>query len=221
MESISRQKCLEFIENPKKNPITNRKIQERKQTYEKLLRSCHKDIKAPSMGPMIHWKQESNILKQYEHLLTFVKYIYAHIRKWEAAQFTGPYSKMLLEEYRDILTIAKDQFKSQNYKIHNLSVALLDKIRHLHATKMVLNDLPKQKVVSKLKVKPSRLYVREQVAKIYILYKTFASIERPTRKQIEYMKDKKKYLDYIIHKKIFRREDIYGKWFPSEQNFAK
>jgi hypothetical protein len=221
MQNITKRQCLDFVTNPTTNPLTKRKIKVQKRTYETLLRSCHKEIKAPASGPMIHWMKDKSILKQYDNLLRFVNYIYAHIKKWEAADFTGPYSKMLLEEYREILTISKEQFQTYNEKIYILSSSLIDKIDNIRRTKMVLNDVPKSKTIGKMKVKPSRLYIRKQVLKIYIMYKKFLALKEPTKKQIKYVLKKKAYLDYIVGKKIFRKEDIFGKLFPEEQNFLK
>lgn len=222
-KTITESQCMTFMTNPTTNPVTGRKIEKGKATYDLLMNECLKYIKAPPMGPMIHWRWKvENPSMEKKNIIQFYNFIEDRYEKGKINNL------MECNEYIDILNYAKKFFdeKGQNQK---MLLSMLAKLNKLKATPL-LDNVPKSHVIMNMEVKPSRVFNRGQVLRCYSLYhstKRDMMITIKNRKvethilqgDINNILHKKKYLDYLIEKKIFRHEDIYGKVFSSEKCF--
>jgi hypothetical protein len=229
MNKITESQCQEFLINPVLNPLTGRKIQKGKATYNQLMKECLKNIDAPSMGKKIHWRKDG-VLEQDKNLLIMMNDVNNHIIKWfEEKETILDLSKMLVDECKELIKISRKHFKD-NKKIIDIISSLEKKMKTIEQKHRIYDDVPKYNVIVNMEVKPSRVFNRGQVLNCYSLYRStkrdmLSSIEqkkmtvRILQGNLQNVLNKKKYLDYLIDKKIFRYEDIYGKVFPNDKCF--
>jgi hypothetical protein len=223
MSKITESQCQEFLRNPVVNPLTGRKIEKGKATYEKLMNECLKTIDAVPMGPMIHWRWNAeNPMMEKKNIIKFYNFIEERYEKNKIDNL------MECNEYIEILNYAKDFFdsKGENKK---MVLKMIDKLKKLK-TKEPIDNVPQYHVIVNMEVKPSRVFNRGQVLRCYDLYYStkrdmLSSIKlrkitsRVFEGDIDNILSTKKYLDYLIEKKIFRYEDIYGKVFHNDKCF--
>jgi hypothetical protein len=223
MNKITESQCQEFLRNPDINPLTGRKIQKGKATYDQLMKECLKSIDAPPMGPMIHWRWKiENPMLEKKNIIQFYNFI-------EERYINNKIDNLMeCNEYIEILNYAKTFFddKGQNKKI---VLKMIDNLKKLRTSKLI-DNVPKYNIIVNMEVKPSRVFNRGQVLNCYGLYKSTMRVMITTiqsqklyahvfQRDIDNILNKKKYLDYLIEKKIFRYEDIYGKVFPNDKCF--
>jgi hypothetical protein len=226
--ALTKDQCQAFMENQTVNPLTGRKIEFGKATFQKLIQECSQKLKPninpPPMGPLIYWDIGDN--KKEEHCKTMGNYIKTRLIELEKS--TEPLSKMEMEEFKDIChDIAR---VLDNDKATELCSKLIQKTLYLEKTRLVVDDRPAYKVISDIQVKPKREFIREKVARIYKTYTyTWNVIEHDIKiKEFVYgissgtirdLKNDKKYLDYLVEHNVFSYDDIYKKTFKSEKVF--
>ena len=254
---LTKEQCNEFRNNPNVNPLTGRPIKTGKKTQQMLAKSCnhipevksppalkhhpsppkrlphhdvtpHTRLTAPPMGPMIHWglntrhdgDENNNILK-------FLNYIHKRLKVLKTATTI---SRMEIEEFAEILGIAKKAFKGEDKYLEGIK-DLAKSCAKLMKKGKLINDLPEPTSVGGLTVKQSRVFMRGEVLFTYGLYHTalrgikfslrtntvHSNISEGELSSIRY---KKLYLDYLVQNNIFTHEDIYEKTFPGE-NFVR
>jgi hypothetical protein len=244
MKSINPQLCEEFLKNPTINPITGRRIEKGKVTYNKLMKECHKksqsstistikslkSYKIPEMGPMIHWNYNAdNRNERLKNMSEFLKFIQAKVINFQ--ENTDSLSRMQIEEFKEIVEDALGLF-SHIPKYINGVQNLLNKIKNLLATRILIDDRPKYNIVSDIEIKPSRRFIRGRILEIYSLYEStketmLGAIENNYVRihvslgEIKVWSEHKKYLDYVIKHNIFTYDDIYKNTFPHENIFEE
>ena len=254
---LTEEQCNEFRNNPNVNPLTGRPIKTGKKTQQMLEKSCnhipevksppalkhhpsppkrlphhdvtpHTRLTAPPMGPMIHWglntrhdgDENNNILK-------FLNYIHKRLKVLKTASVV---SQMEIEEFAEILGIAKKTFKGEEKYMEGIK-DLAKSCTKLMKNGKLINDIPTPITVGGLTVKQSRVFIRGEVLFEFGLYKDAIDIITYSLNQnkihatissgeISSIRYKKLYLDYLVRNNIFTHEDIYKKTFPSE-NFVK
>ena len=236
--NVSKKQCSAFRANQTVNPLTGRTIQIGKIRHKQLMAACAKyprtisaplkgdDYEIPPMGPAIHWLIEG-VLEADKHMLDFLKYIQPAVKEMENR--TEPISKMWLNELRDILVEAKQIFSNKPKYVGTID-KLLERLTKVEQSHPLINDLPPEKVVALVEVKPSRVFIRGRVARGYILYQnSYAALETSLRDEkmgtdvsageINDVLRYKTYCDYLIKHKIFSHDDIYKRVYPGENAF--
>jgi len=193
MKSVTPQLCEEFLKNPTINPITGRRIEKGKVTYNKLMKACQKkspsstktskksktsikspisypkSYKIPEMGPMIHWiynaKDWNDRLKNMNE---FLKFIQAKVKVYEGNQ--DILSRMQIEEFKEICEDALGLFSHDRRYSGGIS-GLLTKVKNLLTTRNFIDDRPKYNIISDIEIKPSRRFIRGRIQHIYTIYK--------------------------------------------------
>jgi hypothetical protein len=249
MKSVTPQLCEEFLKNPTINPITGRRIEKGKVTYNKLMKACQKkspsstktlmpspkSYKIPEMGPMIHWIYNANDMNERrKNMSEFLKFIQAKVKVYEGNQ--DVLSRMQIEEFKEILEDALGLF-SHDRRYSGGIMGLLTKVKNLLATRTFIDDRPKYNIISDIEIKPSRRFIRGRILEIYSYYNSDkkimieemnsddvqfrASKFRVTKGRIRDICETKQYLDYVIQHKIFTYDDIYKNTFPNESIFEE
>ncbi len=239
MENITKEHCKEFEINPAKNPLTGRKIQIGKITYKKLRKACaskqsssksprtHKFTKEnkyiPPLGPMMHWNYKAeDITHKRKNAFEFIRFIKD---RYSLLQNVDTLSKSEIDDYIEMLTVFQ-QLRFEN-KIANYCARLQNDFEKLNKTVTIINDQPKHEVYANVEIKPSRTFNRGQVAFIYNLYSHLKSdIEQQLLKKTNFaiaeshvkaQANHKRYLNYMIKKKLFTYDDIYKKTFQNDK----
>ncbi len=238
--NLTKVQCQEFFSNPTQNPLTGRKIEKNKGTYQKLMKECqemmyHKvDIKdkmyyIPPMGPMMHWnKFKSNYVDRQNNMIDMMNYFVERLDELEKFPMM---SRMELDEIHDILKEAKKMFKGDTDYEGGIEEEI-ERVKKLKKQSNIFDDVPKKSVVKSCwkEIYPNRLHMREEVNSIHNSVKNYILTMEGSIKEndIQILIRKgniqnnivnKSYLDYLIKHNIFTYDDIYKRTFTSEKQF--
>ena len=190
MKSVTPQLCEEFLKNPTINPITGRRIEKGKVTYNKLMKACQKkspsstktstrtliksripspqSYKIPEMGPMIHWTYNAKDWNdRLKNMNEFLKFIQAKVKVYEGNQ--DVLSRMQIEEFKEICEEALGLFSHDRRYSGGIS-GLLKKVKNLLATRSFIDDRPKYNIISDIEIKPSRRFIRGRIQHIHSIF---------------------------------------------------
>jgi hypothetical protein len=235
MAALTKEQCEQFLKNQTVNPITGREIEIGKATHKQLLKKCQKsskstspkstspkskDYEIPPIGPIIHWKNKSDELKNITMLVNYIDDRLKIIENRNQKE-----SHMEFEEFENILKEAISLFGTRKKYIDVINENIED-VKRIKKEKDLVNDIPKKiRIELNNVVYPDRVSNRLNVSNIQINIKNMISYINRSIKNIEDNKDiitvsfgeikdllkDKKYLDYLIKHNIFTYDDIYVK----------
>lgn len=234
---VTREQCKQFRSNETINPLTGRKIQRGKITHKRLTKACstsvtnsskQKDKYIPPLGPMIFWSYdaETDLQKRRENayeILDFVRLKYLQLKDTRAS-----ISESEINDYIELCKMLHKPLPEDANYIHTLEKELLK----VKKTKKIMHDEPKHDVFENLvEIRPSRTFNRTRIAFIYNYYAKIKfnleyCLKHNKKSEVVIpvnMKDLrtfKRYLDYMIKKKLFTYDDIYKHTFKNE-NFPE
>jgi hypothetical protein len=164
--------------------------------------------------------EEDNLIELYND-------IYGIVENKEKQEFT----KMEIDDYIDIISIGKQHFKNEKEYFEAFS-ELLEKLNKIKKNDKLIDDTPKPATIAHMEVRPSKKYIRGRVLRCFQLWKSASdSINGALltkristhigKLQIKNILEQKKYLDYLISKKIFTHDDIYKNTFPNDKVYSE
>lgn len=196
-----------------------------------------KGYEAPPMGPIIGLMYGIRLFepemddKKVANAKQTLQYISNRID--ELQDTTDPISSMEMEDIIDSLKELKKIYKVENAVFLELIIEMQDFLKTFyspHSDKVFIDDIPEPQdyVVRTYSIYPQRWRMRTHVDTIHAtMLVSTASMKRQidTGKYtdpgaVESILEEKAYLTLLIRKKIFRKEDIYGKVFKSEKDFT-
>jgi len=245
MEKITKQQCEEFKKKPNINPLTGRKIQIGKITHIKLSKACNsshpkkpdssskKNKYIPPLGPMIYWTYNTSSMdEKIKNAFTFIKFLQKKYHELRSDDI-NVVSQSEINDYIEMSNNIADL--NLSIKLTNVCLALREEFIKMKKSKKLIRDQPKHDVFEVngkpiMEIKPNRTFNRSQVAFVYNFYKNLKSrlekqlIEKSNLaiagSHVDDLANHKKYLDYLIKKKLFTYDDIYKHTFQNE-NFPQ
>lgn len=218
---LTKEQCEEFFTKPDVNPLTGRKIEVGKPTYQKILKAC--DLPIPPMGPFIHpFYNAKNPIDDQKNMLMFLKFIQPEVKILEDQDIVS------LFYVNDLISILKEANKVFYFKPSYIGSInkLIDRLKEVK--KRAIHDLPTYDIVVDKEIKPSRYFVRGVVLRCYELFSNNMHLIDYGINENKFnitvglglIKDilrHKKYLDHIIKLRIFSHDDIYKHTFPNDK----
>jgi hypothetical protein len=196
-----------------------------------------KGYEAPPMGPILNpmygvklfeSDMEEKKLVNAEQMLEYIG------NRIDVLQdTTDPISSMEMEDIIDSLKELKKIYERENGDFLEIIMEMRDFLKTFYSpksTKVFIDDVPEPQpyIVSEYSIYPQRWKMRNHVRTIH------ATMMESTKRMknhmdtgkfgdpgaVETILEEKAYLTLLIRKKIFRKEDIYGKVFKSEKDFT-